>query len=121
MPFDLDRARAETPGCAQVLHLNNAGAALMPRPVLARTIAHLEREGLIGGYEAATKAHDAVEHVYDATAALIGCHRDEIAVVENATRAWDMAFYSMPLGPGDRILTAMAEYRSNYLAYLSVV
>jgi cysteine desulfurase/selenocysteine lyase len=49
MPFDLDRARAETPGCAQVLHLNNAGAALMPRPVLARTIAHLEREGLIGG------------------------------------------------------------------------
>src|SRR6476469_2963473 len=120
MSFDLDRARAETPGCAQVLHFNNAGAGLMPQPVLDAIVAHLERETLHGGYEAADAAHDAVEHVYDAAAALINCHRDEIAIIENATRAWDMAFYSVPLGPGDRILTAMAEYASNYIAYLQV-
>ncbi len=120
MAFDLERARAETPGCTQVLHFNTAGAGLMPQPVLDAVIAHLEREARSGGYEAADAAHDAVEHVYDATAALIGCRRDEIAIVENATRAWDMAFYSLPLGPGDRILTAMAEYASNYIAYLQV-
>ena len=120
MSFDLERARAETPGCAQVLHLNNAGAGLMPQPVLDAVIAHLEREARMGGYEAADAAHDAVEHVYDAAAALINADRDEIAIVENATRAWDMAFYSVPLGPGDRILTAMAEYASNYIAYLQV-
>src|ERR671923_433518 len=92
----------------------------MPQPVLHATIAHLQLEALVGGYEAAAQAHEAVEHVYDAAAALLGCHRDEIAIVENATRAWDMAFYSVPLGPGDRILTAMAEYASNYIAFLQV-
>jgi cysteine desulfurase / selenocysteine lyase len=120
MSLDVRRARQETPGCEHVLHFNNAGAALMPQPVLHATISHLQLEALIGGYEAAAQAYDAVERVYDAAATLLGCHRDEIAVVENATRAWDMAFYSVPLGPGDRILTAVAEYASNYMAFLQV-
>src|SRR5579884_3297671 len=120
MAFDLQRARNDTPGCQNVLHFNNAGASLMPQPILDAIIAHLQLEAQIGGYEAAEHSHNAVEHVYDAAAALIGCSRDEIAVVENATRAWDMAFYSIPLHPGDRILTAMAEYASNYIAFLQV-
>jgi selenocysteine lyase/cysteine desulfurase len=120
MAIDVQRARRETPGCENVLHFNNAGAALMPQPVLHATIGHLQLEALVGGYEAAAQAHEAVEHAYDAAAALLGCHRDEIAIVENATRAWDMAFYALPLGPGDRILTAMAEYASNFIAFLQV-
>jgi cysteine desulfurase/selenocysteine lyase len=121
MAIDVQRARRETPGCENVLHFNNAGAALMPQPVLHAAIGHLQLEALVGGYEAAAQAYEAVEHVYDAAATLVGCHRDEIAIVENATRAWDMAFYAVPLGPGDRILTAMAEYASNYIAFLQVV
>jgi len=120
MALDIHRARRETPGCEQVLHFNNAGAALMPQPVLHATIGHLQLEALIGGYEAAEQSHEAVEQVYNAAATLLGCHRDEIAIVENATRAWDMAFYAVPLGPGDRILTAVAEYASNYIAFLQV-
>jgi selenocysteine lyase/cysteine desulfurase len=118
--IDLQQARRDTPGCTTVLHFNNAGAALMPQPVLDAIIAHLQHEARLGGYEAAAAAHEAVEHVYDAAATLLGCQRDEIAVVENATRAWDMAFYAVPLGPGDRIVTGMAEYASNYLAFLQV-
>jgi cysteine desulfurase / selenocysteine lyase len=117
---DLSRARRDTPGCDEVLHFNNAGASLMPRPVLDATVSHLRLEARIGGYEAAGRSRESIERVYDASAALIGCNRGEIAVVENATRAWDMAFYSIPLGPGDRILTAMAEYASNYIAFLQV-
>ena len=120
MPFDLLRARQDTPGCHNVMHFNNAGASLMPQPVLDATIGHLQLEARIGGYEAAAQAKDALEHVYDAAAALINCTREEIAIVENATRAWDMAFYSLPFQAGDRILTGMNEYASNYIAFLQM-
>jgi cysteine desulfurase/selenocysteine lyase len=120
MAIDLARVRAETPGLANVLHLNNAGAALPPRPVTQALIAHLEREAQIGGYEAAEEADETLEHCYDAIAQLLNCRRDEIAFVENATRAWDMAFYGFRFQPGDRILTGKAEYASNYIAYIQV-
>jgi cysteine desulfurase/selenocysteine lyase len=120
MAFDIERVREDTPGCEHVLHFNNAGASLMTKPVLDIMTAYLQFESLIGGYEAAERRHESIEHVYDAVASLIHCSRDEVALVENATRAWDLAFYSLTLQPGDRILTSMAEYASNYIAYLQV-
>lgn len=118
--FDLARARRETPGATAVAHFNNAGAALMPRPVLEAVKAHLDLEARLGGYEAAREVEGRLEGVYASLARLIHCSPREIAVVENATRAWDMAFYAIPFGPGDRILTSRAEYASNYIAYLQV-
>jgi cysteine desulfurase / selenocysteine lyase len=118
--FDVSRARQDTPGCEQVLHFNNAGAALMPKQVLDAATGHLQLEAEIGGYEAAEFAHDKVERVYDAISQLIGCQRDEIAIIENATRAWDMAFYSLLFKSGDRILTSISEYSSNYIAFLQI-
>ena len=118
--FDLARARRETPGCANVIHFNNAGAALMPQPVVDAVVGHLQLEAAIGGYEAKKREVEAVERVYEAAASLINCTPHEIAFIENATRAWDMAFYAIPLKSGDRILTAKSEYSSNYIAYLQV-
>jgi selenocysteine lyase/cysteine desulfurase len=120
MRLDLDRLRAETPGTKNVNHLNNCGAALMPLPVLGAMQRHLILEAEIGGYEAADARKAECEAVYASVARLIGAQPGEIALVENATMAWDMAFYSLKFRPGDRILTAQAEYGANYVAYLQM-
>lgn len=118
--INVEQARLDTPATKERLHFNNAGAALMPESVLATVINHLQLEAKIGGYEAANQEATRLEKVYRSIAQLINCQPDEIAVVENATRAWDMAFYSMPLKVGDRILTACNEYASNYIAFLQM-
>jgi selenocysteine lyase/cysteine desulfurase len=114
---DIDALRAQTPGCAGRIHLNNAGAGLLAQPTLDAMTAQLRREAEIGGYEAAAEAQDAIAATYDAIAGLVGGRSDEIALFDNATHAWNAAFYSVPLRSGDQILTGRAEYGSNALAY----
>jgi cysteine desulfurase/selenocysteine lyase len=118
--LDLARARADTPGCEAVVHLNNAGASLPPRPVLDAVIGHLELEARLGGYEAREHEAAAIAEAGAAIARLVGASTGEVAFAESATRAWDQVFYALPFKSGDRILTHRIEYASNYLAMLQV-
>jgi len=120
MILDVASLRSDTAGVANVLHFNNAGAAVPPRPVLDAVTQHLAREAEIGAMEAMVEAADRGADFYDAIAALIGARCDEIAFAESATRAWDLAFHAVPFQVGDRIITARAEYVSNYLAFLQM-
>jgi selenocysteine lyase/cysteine desulfurase len=116
---EVARLRAETPGCATVAHFNNAGASLPPTPVLDAYVRHLRREAEIGGYEAQEEAQGRIDAVYASVARLVGAAGpDEIALLENATRAFDMAVYAVPLAAGDVILTSTAEYHSMFVTYL---
>jgi len=120
MSIDKTLVRGELLNDDDFTHLDSAGASLMPRCVLETQIEHLQLEAAVGGYEAKRREIQRIEGVYDSVARLINCTADEIAIVENATVGWMMAFYSIAFEPGDRILTAEAEYASNYLAYLQV-
>ncbi len=115
-PFDIKRARADTPACEERVHFNNAGASLMPLPVSAALHHFLQVEESCGGYEAVEQYQDELEGVYRSAARLLNCAAEEVAFIENATRAWDQAFYSFEFRPGDRILTTVSEYGSNVIA-----
>lgn len=116
--LEITQLRQETPGCHQVIHFNNAGASLPPKSVVTAIKDHLDLECMMGGYEAAKFALVQTDKFYSAAAQLINCKPEEIAFCDNATRAWDMAFYSLNFSKGDKILTSESEYASNYLAFL---
>ncbi|MET4041679.1 aminotransferase class V-fold PLP-dependent enzyme [Bradyrhizobium sp. RT6a] len=118
--MDIDRIRRETPAASRLAYLHNAGAALMPAPVVAAMKEHIDLESEIGGYAAADRESRRLESVYGSVARLLNAAPDEIALMENATVAWQMAFYALQFRDGDRILTAEAEYAANYVAFLQV-
>jgi selenocysteine lyase/cysteine desulfurase len=118
--FDVDRLRADTPGCTHRVHFNNAGAGLMPEPVLRAMLEHLQLEAEIGGYEAAEERAAAVADFYAATAALLNCRPENIAVAPSATDAYSRALSSIPFATGDVILTTRDDYVSNQIAFMSL-
>jgi selenocysteine lyase/cysteine desulfurase len=103
-----------------MIHLNHAGASLMPPEVVDAITDHLRLEAEMGGYEAADARAGEVEAAYDETAALIGTVRRNLAVVENATVAVAQALSAFDLEAGDEILTTRHDYVSNQLMYLSL-
>jgi cysteine desulfurase/selenocysteine lyase len=115
---ELRRFRAETPGCAEVIHFNNAGSALPPAPVVDTVLDYLRAEARHGGYEIADATADRFAAVYTSTAHLLNATEEDIALTDNSTRSWQAVFYALRLGPDDKILTCRSEYASNAIAYL---
>lgn len=118
--MDVAALRADTPGCAHRIHLNNAGSSLMPAPVLEAVRRHLDLEAEIGGYEAEAAAAEAIEGAYGSVAALLGCEPSNIAFTEHATTAFTQALSSVRWTSGDVILTTLDDYVSNQIQYLAL-
>jgi len=114
------RWRADTPGAERLVHLNNAGAALVPQPVADAVAAHLRLESELGGYEAADARAGALRGVYASLARLLGADARNIALAQNSTVAFAQALAAFDFRPGDRILTSRADYASNQIMYLSL-
>ena len=118
--MDIHRLRAETPGCAERVHLNNAGASLMPAPVVSAVRSHLDLEARIGGYEAAAMAAADIQGAYQAIARLLGTAEGNVAFTEHATAAFVQALSSVPFQSGDVLLTTRNDYVSNQIQYLAL-
>ena len=81
----IDRWRSDTPGSSKRIHLNNAGASLVPDVVHQAVVEHLELERDAGGYEAAAIRHDEIQDTYEVLAQLVGARPANIGIVANAT------------------------------------
>jgi len=119
---EIAAARALTPGCGghdPVIHLNHAGSSLPPQAVLDAQLGHLSAEATSGGYEAAAAAGERRDAVYGSIATLIGARTHEIARTEHATAAWNAAFWSVPMAPGQHVVVHDHEYGANIVAFLA--
>lgn len=110
--------RKDTIGCAHVNHLNNAGAALMPEPVVATIMDHIQLEAEIGGYEASERKAKEIDAFYHSAAKMLHCKPTNIAFTANATDSFNRAISSIPFKAGDVILTTNEDYISNQITYL---
>ncbi len=110
--LDVEQLRSDTPGCAHVTHFNNAGASLQPHQVIDSVIEFVRLESEIGGYEAQDQWSEQLDQVYDGAASFLNCNRDSLALTSSGSEAWWRAFTSVPLEPGDRVVTSRSEFVS---------
>lgn len=109
---DLSRLRAATPGCAQVVHFNHAGASLPSQATLDAVIEQLQREALGGPMEVANNRVQ--ERARIAAATLFNAQPEDIAFASSGSAAWSQAFNALgPWQPGERILVGRHEWAGN--------
>jgi cysteine desulfurase/selenocysteine lyase len=117
---EIQQLRNETRGTAQKIHFNNAGASLPPDVVVETVVNYLHEEAINGGYETEYKYDAQLNNTYELIARLINAGKDEIALVENASTAWGIAFNGIDFKPGDEIITCEMEYVTNLIGFLNV-
>lgn len=118
--MNVEQVRNDTPACKERIHLNNAGAALMPKQVVATLQNHINLEAQIGGYEAAEECHNEIQQFYDVAAQFLNCKPTQIAYTNNATDSYSRALSSIPFKENDVVLTTSNDYSSNQISFLSL-
>jgi len=116
---EIQKFRDETRGTSACTHFNNAGASMPTDKVVDTVIDYLREEAIHGGYETEYKYKEHLENVYSLIARLINAGKDEIAIVENASMAWGLAFNGIEFKRGDEIITSEMEYVTNLLGFLN--
>lgn len=118
-PEEIAAFRSDTEGCANVIHLNNAGASLMPNIVTRSIVEHIKLESQIGGYEASALRADAIQQFYVQAGKLFNCKPSNIAYTASATDSFTRALSSIPFQSGDIVLTDNDDFISNQIQFLS--
>lgn len=118
--MDNVQIRKDTAGCEDIIHLNNAGAALMPVSVANAIRGYITIEEHMGGYEAANANREKIDDFYEYAARLLHCNSRNIAFTNSATDSYNRALSAIPFQKGDVVLLTENDYPSNFLAFISL-
>ena len=118
--INTEALRNDTPGCREKVHFNNAGASLMPKPVIESIENYIRLEASEGGYEAADHKATEINGFYESAARLLNGNASNIAFTSSATNSYARALSCIPFERGDKVLIANEDYISNQLAFLSL-
>jgi len=118
--LNLDQIRKDTPNCLDKLYFNNAGASLMPKPVMTKIQEYLIEEEKYGGYAAFDRNSAEIQQFYNEIAELIEAKPHNIAFAHSATDAYAKALSAIDFQKGDVILTTADDYVTNQMQFLSL-
>jgi selenocysteine lyase/cysteine desulfurase len=100
------------------IHLNNAGAGLMPAAVTQAVTSFLDEEASGGAYEAEQRHADTLEKgVYETAARALDAEVDDVAIFDSATRAWSSVVANLSFTPSDRVWVTPYEYAGNLIMW----
>ena len=117
---EIQALRAATAGTTERTHFNNAGTSFPPDIVVDTVTAYLRKEAVTGGYELEAACQQQLQNVYVSIAKLINASVEEVALVENASTGWHLAFNGIDFKPGDEVITSEMEYVSNLIGFLNL-
>lgn len=100
------------------VHLNTAGAGLMPAAVVDAVTGCLRQEALDGAYETELRHADTLDKgVYASLARVLDAPVEDLALFDSATRAWTSAVTALSLSSRDRIWITPYEYAGSLILW----
>ena len=113
--------RADTPGCAHRVHLNNAGAALMPRPECWSASPDIFNwRARLAATRRPTPRPRRLSGRTRRSPRWCNASPRNMAIVANATAGFVQAMSSFDFAAGDTIVTSRCDYTSNQIQYLAL-
>lgn len=104
-----------------LIHLNTAGAGLMPAAVADSMVECVRMEATRGAYETELHYDKIVQsEVYERVGRLLNATTADVAIFDSATRAWCAVVAQLDLGPTDKIWVTPYEYAGNLISLLAL-
>jgi len=116
---DWEAFRRQMPVTHHWVHLDHAAIAPLPNPTRAALVDWVEDAAANAGAHW-PDWHRGVEACRDQAARLLGCDRDEIALLGNTAQGINLVAEGYPWRPGDNLVTLADEFPSNQYPWMNL-